>query len=97
MVVVGFQRKERYLQLFRLIMMINVNFLGKSKDENVLRRFYRNLNFCSLTVGHLIGKGAFGFVYQGLAKGIHSEEKVTTVAIKTVRGKFFTRLCVKFA
>ncbi|CAF4156007.1 unnamed protein product [Rotaria socialis] len=40
----------------------------------------------NLTVGHLIGKGAFGFVYQGVAKGINSKEKVTTVAIKTVRG-----------
>jgi len=44
------------------------------------------LIFNSLTVGHLIGKGAFGFVYQGLAKGINSKEKLTTVAIKTVRG-----------
>jgi hypothetical protein len=34
----------------------------------------------------LIGKGAFGFVYQGLAKNINSDEKITTVAIKTVRG-----------
>jgi serine/threonine protein kinase len=41
----------------------------------------------SLTIGHLIGKGAFGFVYQGLAKGINSDEKLTTVAIKTVRSK----------
>ncbi|CAF1581702.1 unnamed protein product [Adineta ricciae] len=39
----------------------------------------------NLTIGHLIGKGAFGFVYQGIAKNIKSEEKVTTVAIKTVR------------
>jgi hypothetical protein len=42
--------------------------------------------FDSLAVGHLIGKGAFGFVYQGMAKGIHLNERVTTVAIKTVRG-----------
>ena len=42
--------------------------------------------FISLSVGHLIGKGAFGFVYQGLARGITTEEKATTVAIKTVRG-----------
>ncbi|CAF4243479.1 unnamed protein product, partial [Rotaria sordida] len=40
----------------------------------------------NLAVGHLIGKGAFGFVYQGVAKGINSKEKLTTVAIKTVRG-----------
>jgi hypothetical protein len=46
------------------------------------------LIFNSLTVGHLIGKGAFGFVYQGIAKGINSKEKITTVAIKTVRGLF---------
>ncbi|CAF2821688.1 unnamed protein product [Rotaria sp. Silwood2] len=39
----------------------------------------------NLAVGHLIGKGAFGLVYQGVAKGINSKEKVTTVAIKTVR------------
>ena len=39
-------------------------------------------------MGHLIGKGAFGFVYQGFAKGINADEKTTTVAIKTVRGKF---------
>ncbi|CAF1052258.1 unnamed protein product [Adineta steineri] len=39
----------------------------------------------NLHVGHLIGKGAFGFVYQGIAKGINSKEKATTVAIKTVR------------
>ena len=45
-------------------------------------------DFSSLTIGHLIGKGAFGFVYQGIAKNIKSEEKVTTVAIKTVRGRF---------
>lgn len=38
-------------------------------------------------MGHLIGKGAFGLVYQGLAEGIHPKEKLTTVAIKTVRGK----------
>jgi len=37
-------------------------------------------------VGHLIGKGAFGFVYQGVAKDINSKERITTVAIKTVRG-----------
>ena len=43
--------------------------------------------FSSLTIGHLIGKGAFGFVYQGLAKGINADEKITTVAIKTVRGE----------
>jgi len=42
-------------------------------------------------MGHLIGKGAFGFVYQGLAKSIKSEEKVTTVAIKTVRGKLINK------
>ena len=39
-------------------------------------------------MGHLIGKGAFGLVYQGIAKGINSKEKFTTVAIKTVRGEF---------
>ncbi|CAF0926691.1 unnamed protein product [Rotaria sp. Silwood1] len=39
----------------------------------------------NLTIGHLIGKGAFGFVFQGLAKNINSKEKITTVAIKTVR------------
>ncbi|CAF0798978.1 unnamed protein product [Rotaria sordida] len=39
----------------------------------------------NLTIGHLIGKGAFGFVYQGLAKNINSKDKITTVAIKTVR------------
>jgi hypothetical protein len=43
--------------------------------------------FFSLTIGHLIGKGAFGFVYQGLAEGINSKEKITTVAIKTIRSK----------
>ena len=42
----------------------------------------------SLLVGHLIGKGAFGFVYQGVVKGLDEKEKGTTVAIKTVRGKF---------
>ena len=47
--------------------------------------------FDSLTVGHLIGKGAFGFVYQGIAKGISPKEKVTTVAIKTVQGELFER------
>lgn len=41
----------------------------------------------SLTIGHLIGKGAFGFVYQGLAENINPKERITTVAIKTVRGK----------
>ncbi|CAF4584686.1 unnamed protein product [Rotaria socialis] len=39
----------------------------------------------NLSIGHLIGKGAFGFVYQGLAKNINSKEKLTTVAIKTVQ------------
>ncbi|CAF0751826.1 unnamed protein product [Adineta steineri] len=39
----------------------------------------------NLSIGHLIGKGAFGFVYQGIAKNIKAEEKVTTVAVKTVR------------
>ncbi|UJR21112.1 hypothetical protein I4U23_024212 [Adineta vaga] len=39
----------------------------------------------NLNVGHLIGKGAFGFVYQGIAKGISPKEKQTTVAIKTVQ------------
>ena len=43
-------------------------------------------------MGHLIGKGAFGFVYQGLAKGIHPQEKLTTVAIKTVRGQLHSFL-----
>ena len=38
-------------------------------------------------MGHLIGKGAFGLVYQGVAEGIHPKEKLTTVAIKTIRGK----------
>ncbi len=67
--------------------MINVNFLVKSNEKKI---FFFNLieNSSSLTMGHLIGKGAFGFVYQGLAKGINSNEKITTVAIKTVRGKF---------
>lgn len=41
----------------------------------------------SLLVGHLIGKGAFGFVYQGVAKGLEGKGKSTTVAIKTVRGE----------
>jgi hypothetical protein len=41
----------------------------------------------SLTIGHLIGKGAFGLVYQGLAEGINSKEKITTVAVKTIRGE----------
>lgn len=47
-------------------------------------------------MGHLIGKGAFGFVYQGFAKGINTDEKTTTVAIKTVRGKFIFILSTLF-
>ncbi|CAF3824726.1 unnamed protein product, partial [Rotaria magnacalcarata] len=39
----------------------------------------------NLSIGHLIGKGAFGLVYQGLAKNINSKEKLTTIAIKTVQ------------
>lgn len=90
MVVVDFQLKEQYQQLFHHIMMINVNFLVKSKTKISL--FFILTKFScssSLTVGHLIGKGAFGIVYQGLATDINSNEKVTTVAIKTVRGKLF--------
>jgi len=56
-----------------------------TKKKFILK--FINQNSSSLTIGHLIGKGAFGFVYQGLAKGINSDEKITTVAIKTVRGK----------
>lgn len=69
-------------------MMINVNFLEKSKREFV-KKFHRLFRcLFSLIVGHLIGKGAFGLVYQGIAKGIDPKEKLTTVAIKTVRGLF---------
>jgi hypothetical protein len=50
----------------------------------------------SLIVGHLLGKGAFGFVYQGMAKGINSKEKITTVAIKTVRGSFYYFFLIYF-
>ena len=69
-------------------MMINVNFLETSKHEISLLDSIRSAFLHSLIVGHLIGKGAFGFVYQGIAKGINSKEKLTTVAIKTVRGLF---------
>lgn len=66
--------------------MINVNFLETSTKIFIAYLSYLSLFFNSLIVGHLIGKGAFGFVYQGVAKGINPKEKVTTVAIKTVRG-----------
>ena len=38
-------------------------------------------------MGHLIGKGAFGCVYQALAEDIDPKEKMTTVAVKTIRGR----------
>ncbi len=86
MVVDVFKQKEQYQRLFHLIMMINVNFHEKSITNEIIDRD-KTSSSSSLTIGHLIGKGAFGFVYQGLAKGINSDEKLTTVAIKTVRGK----------
>ncbi len=86
MLVDVFQLKEQYQQLFHHTMMINVNFHVTSNEE-YFDFSIKNKISSSLTIGHLIGKGAFGFVYQGLAKGLNSDEKVTTVAIKTVRGK----------
>ncbi|CAF0895728.1 unnamed protein product [Didymodactylos carnosus] len=38
-----------------------------------------------LIMGHLLGKGAFGFVYQAIAYNIIPGEQSTTVAVKTVR------------
>ena len=65
-----------------------------SRDKYVrVNRLKNSLSaFASLTIGHLIGKGAFGFVYQGLAEGINPKEKITTVAVKTIRGETIERI-----
>lgn len=65
-------------------------FKGKVNQEKrskfILLMTSKNIDRFRLTIGHLIGRGAFGCVYQALAEGINPKEKLTTVAVKTVRG-----------
>lgn len=48
-----------------------------------------------LTVTTVLGAGAFGVVMRGLALGIKGSVGKITVAVKTVRGKYFLFLSSK--
>ena len=49
-----------------------------------------------LEIIHELGKGSFGMVYEGLAKGILPEEPISKVAVKSVQANASIRDRIEF-
>ena len=50
---------------------------------------YISYAFCRLTLGKLLGEGAFGTVVKAQAVGIPGRNEISTVAVKMLKGWHF--------